>query len=587
MFGFERKAELMGLHPAELAPPKQPDGKDSMQFALERMHNTFQQGSDHFEFVHRRKNGEDFPAEVLLSSFQYGGRDVLAATVRDITLRRKAEAELSKLSIAVEQNPATIVITDRAGNIEYVNSKFCETTGYSAQEAIGKNPRILKSGLKNTREDYKNLWDTLLSGREWRGEFHNKKKSGELYWEQALIAPIKDELGRITHFIAIKENITQRIENEEKLKTVLEDLEASNQELTKASQIKSLFLATMSHEIRTPLNAIIGLTGLLLDAPLDAEQRDHVETVRMSAEMLLDLINDILDFSKIEAEKVVLENQPFDLRRCVRDSIELLAAKAKSKNIAMVCEVQALLPDLFEGDITRLRQVLVNLLSNAVKFTEEGEIVTSVNGKPLDDNRFLLHFQVKDTGLGIPPDVLDRLFQPFSQGDASTHRRFGGTGLGLAICQRLCELMGGKIWVESEGIPGKGSTFHFTVTASIASAIRSADAPNAGSEARGGRRCGRGSKRRVAERHQARKRARPSRRGQSDQHEGRPENAREIGLSCRRRLERLRGALGHRKNPLRRDSHGLPDAGNGRLRGDRANPRGKPWKIASPFASSP
>ena len=172
--------------------------------------------------------------------------------------------------------------------------------------------------MNNTPEDYKNLWDTILSGREWRGKFHNKKKNGEFYWEQALIAPIKDDLGRIANFIAIKEDITQRIEDEEKLKKALDDLAASNRDLKKASQIKSLFLATMSHEIRTPLNAIIGMTGLLLDTKLDPEQKDEAETVRMSAEILLELINEILDFSKIEAEKVELENQPFDLRRCIR-----------------------------------------------------------------------------------------------------------------------------------------------------------------------------------------------------------------------------------------------------------------------------
>ncbi len=412
-------------------------------------------GYEKREWTLVRKNGSRFPAELTIAPIKDASGRVAGylGLATDITERQAAQLEMRKLSTAVKASPTSIVITDKDALIEYANPKFFELTGYEPWELIGKNPRLIASGRTPTAT-YKQLWETVLDGREWTGELLNRKKNGELFWEQASISPVKDRRGNITNFIAVKVDITDR-------KLAQREIEKARDAAMELARLKSEFLANMSHEIRTPMNAIIGMTGLLMDTPLTPQQREYARTVNSAGEALLDVLNDILDFSKIESGRLEIESLDFDLRETVESTADLLAPRAQAKEIELACLLEPGVPYGLRGDQGRLRQVLLNLMGNAVKFTDRGEVVLRVSPAGEKDGRALLRFSVKDTGIGIAPEAQKRLFQVFTQADASTTRRYGGTGLGLSISKKLVEMMGGEIGAESE--PGKGSTFWFTL----------------------------------------------------------------------------------------------------------------------------
>ncbi len=408
------------------------------------------------ERVHRegellwRADGSTFPVE-LWSYPQYrDGRAVGAVTTfLDVSERLRTQERLLKLSRAVENSPATVVITDRYGSIEYVNPKFSEIAGYLPEEAIGQNPRILNAGVQS-KEFYRELWTTITAGREWRGEFCNRKKNGEIHWEHASISPIRDEKGNITHFVAVKEDVTER-------KRVAQELQQAKDAADAANSYKSQFLANMSHEIRTPLNAIIGFSALALEgAPRD----DYLRKINNAGKSLLGIVNDILDFSKVEAGKLGMERTGFRVDQTVADALAVVRQQAREKGLELVLELAPEACGSFVGDPLRLGQVLTNLVGNAVKFTEKGEVRLQVLLQEVEPERSCLRFSVSDTGIGLSADSLAGLFRPFAQADGSTTRKFGGTGLGLCISKQLVELMGGSIRAESE--PGRGSTFSFT-----------------------------------------------------------------------------------------------------------------------------
>jgi len=379
--------------------------------------------------------------------------EIIAAAISIEEERKRANEKFHEMSLAIEQSANTIVITDLSGNIEYVNPMFSVTTGYTKQEAIGQNPRILKSGDMNA-EDYKILWQTITSGNKWYGEFHNKRKNGELYWESAAISPIKNNEGVTTHFLAVKEDVTERKRIERELEKAVKASEA-------ASRTKSEFLANMSHEIRTPMTSIIGMSELILDASLEGPAKKYAEYINESANLLLTIINDILDFSKIEAGKLDIENIDLDIVSAANSISEIFTLKAVEKNLNLKFLIGDEIPARVKGDPVRIRQILWNLLNNAIKFTNHGGITIEINKIKETEHMIEVKFEVKDTGIGLSEETISNLFRPFVQADGSTTRKYGGTGLGLSICKRLVELMKGEMGVISE--LDKGANFWFII----------------------------------------------------------------------------------------------------------------------------
>lgn len=364
--------------------------------------------------------------------------------------RKRTEEKIRQLSQAVEQSPVTIVITNTNGEIEYANPKFIETTGYTIEEVVGKNPRFLKSGHTSSNE-YNELWQTLSVGKEWHGEFHNKRKDGSFFWESATISPIINAQGESTHFIAIKEDITER-------KIAEQELINAKLRAEESDRLKLVFLANMSHEIRTPMNGILGFTELLKEPHLTGrKQKEYISIIEKSGKRMLNIINDIISISKIESGLIEVSLSETNIKEEMKYIHNFFQLETKQKGIQL--HISKELPakySIIKTDREKLYAILSNLVKNAIKFTNQGTIEFGCEKK--GEN---IEFFVKDSGIGISNSQKNVVFERFRQANESLTRSHEGSGLGLAISKAYVEMLGGKIRVESE--EGKGSTFYFTI----------------------------------------------------------------------------------------------------------------------------
>ncbi len=370
--------------------------------------------------------------------------------IENITGLKEAEIQIQRLLAAVDQSANSIVITDLDGKIIFVNSFFEKITGYTKQEALGNNPKILKTEF-HSPEYYNEVWNKISNGLVWDGEFLNKRKDGTNYWEKAVISPVKDKNGKIINYVAIKYDITD-------MKKVNEEIIKARIEAENANKAKSLFLASMSHEIRTPMNSILGFTDLLRSATsLTPEQSEYVLTIGSSAETLLALLNDILDISKIESGGLILESSVINLPEIIKNIYSLFHKSASDKGIDFSFEIDPGIPEFLIGDKIKLGQIITNLVNNAIKFTPKGYVKIILELMYDLEGYACVLFKIKDSGIGISADESSNLFKPFSQADSSTTRRFGGTGLGLSISKKITTAMDGEIFFLSR--PDVGSSF--------------------------------------------------------------------------------------------------------------------------------
>ncbi|RYJ45008.1 ATP-binding protein [Flavobacterium beibuense] len=358
--------------------------------------------------------------------------------------------ELESYKIALDETSG-VIIFDKEGKITFVNDTTCSITKFKRKELIGKSIKDTKTAYGNTGA-FSNLWNTINSGAVWRNEVNSETKDGKQYWVEVVVVPFLDSKGIPFKFVEIANDITDR-------KAVEAELIKAKEIAEKAIFVKDSFMANMSHEIRTPMNAIIGFTDLLARTELNEKQKEFVTNVQTAGDNLLLIINDILDLSKIESGKLVIEKSQFNLKHTLKHVYDLLKVKASQNGVEFNLFLDANMPETVLGDKGRINQVLMNLAGNALKFTEEGEVTISVKKIDDTDGNCRLKFSIKDTGIGIPEDKLNTIFERFTQAEESTTRRFGGTGLGLNIVKQLVELMDGELGVKST--LGKGSEFYF------------------------------------------------------------------------------------------------------------------------------
>lgn len=406
-----------------------------------------------------RKDGKEFPIEISLSLIETEEGLLVSSAIRDITERRRAEEQLLRsqrlLQGVMDNTNAIIFVKDPDGHYLMVNRQWVSVVGITREQAIGNTDHEL---FPNELAAHFVANDKRVRQTK---KLHIAEESPDMGGQRTYYSskfPLLDQDGKLFATAGISADITE-------LKRVEQELRQAREDADTANRAKSDFLANMSHEIRTPMNGIMGMTELALGTELTGEQREYLMTIESSAESLLALINDILDFSKIEAQKLELESIDFDLRERLGETLDTLALRAHSKGLELAFDVDSDVPQVVYGDIHRLRQIVMNLVGNAIKFTNRGEVVVKVKTEKKAESNVVLHFSVSDTGVGIPKQRLEKIFQPFEQADGSTTRKYGGTGLGLSICKRLVDLMEGNIWVDST--TGEGTTFYFTASLGI------------------------------------------------------------------------------------------------------------------------
>lgn len=443
--GYSRE-ETIGANPRILKSETK-SGNDYLQ-----LWETITSGNDwHGEFLNVKKNGESYYESASISPvFDDNGKIAhFIAVKEDITDKKKNEEQIKTLSTVVEQSPLMIIITNRKGNIEFVNAEFINFMQYSQEEILGTIPWIFNS-KNHTPDSFNSMWKTLHLGQVWQTEFRNRKKDKTSFWEHVTIFPLLDNAGSISNYIIQKDDITEK-------KQLLDDLVAAKNQAEESDHLKSAFLANMSHEIRTPLNSIIGFADLLLDPFFDPEQQTtFVQMIKTSGNNLLAIISDIVDISKIESGQITLHNAPFSIGKLIQEIAYEQSHLVHDKGL----KIKVNLPETdiyLDGDEGRVKQILMNYVNNAIKFTEAG--VVEIGCTVFDS----VQFYVKDTGIGIPKEFHEKVFERFRQVETAHTRKYGGNGLGLAIARQLAELMGAWVWMESE--PGKGSTFFLSFAA--------------------------------------------------------------------------------------------------------------------------
>ncbi len=463
LFGW-RRAEAMGRPLTEMILPARYSGvreKGLAYFLLGTVPGLYPPNN----ITLLGRDGREFPAEIAVGRLRRNGSEYLAAFVRSTAERApkpepssKNEEGYREIFDKLEDGYFEV---DLAGNYVFMNEAFGRIYGYSKKEMMGANFRVFLNPelIHMVQAYFLEVYET--KGRLKPLEYEVSVPNGPRRFVEESGALRTDKDGRPIGFMGIIRDTTERKLHEQELAQAKLAAEAAN-------RAKSEFMANMSHEIRTPLNGIVGMTDLALDTDMTPEQREYLETVKLSADALLGVINDVLDFSKIEAGKLDIDSIEFNLRETLENTMKILAMRGDEKGLELLCEVAPEIPEIMRGDATRVRQVVVNLVGNAIKFTEKGEVALKVHIESEQGAERMVHFVVSDTGIGVAKGKLQSIFAAFEQADSSTTRKYGGTGLGLTISTQLVEMMGGKIWVESE--LGRGTQFHFTVRLGVTDA---------------------------------------------------------------------------------------------------------------------